>query len=202
MGNVLIWAERQLCPTISKLKMTCVVLLFSIGIRDGKRLIMADWREMLAEMGLQNPRTLIATGNAIFECRGTDIAKLEARLEDAYEKRFGRRVHNIVRPAELFRRLVGENPFPKESKKDGSKVMVRVMRQPMTKDLEATLKPYLTQGERVKIVNGDLWMHFKGSSNESKLSAALGSKRMGIGTVRNWNTVRRLGEMVDDGAQL
>ena len=181
-------------------RMTYIALLFSIGIRDGKRLIMSDWREMMAEMGLQNPRTLIATGNAIFECRGTDIAKLETRLEDAYEKRFGRRVHNIVRPAALFQQLAGGNPFPKESKKDGSHVMVRIMRQPMAQDLEATLQPYLTQGELVKIVNGDLWMHFKGPSNESKLSSVLSSKharvRTGIGTVRNWNTVRRLGEMV------
>ena len=180
--------------------MTYVALLFSIGIRDGKRLIMSEWREMLAEMGLQNPRTLIATGNAIFECPKTNLAKLEARLEDAYEQRFGRRVHNIVRPAEFFLRLVEENPFPKESQKDGSHVMVRVMRHPMAQDLEATLKPYLTQGERIKIVNGDLWMHFKCPPNESKLMSMIGSKhtrvRLGIGTVRNWNTVMRLGEMV------
>ena len=194
----MIWAERQLCPTISKLIMTYIALLFSIGIRDGKRLIMADWREMLAEMGLQNPRTLIATGNAVFECRSTNIGKLEARLEDAYEKRFGRRVDNIVREAGLFRRLVGENPFPKESRQDGSSVMVRIHRQGIEEHYEDTLQPYLTQGERVKIVNGDLWVHFKGRANESRLMSVIGSKRLGVGTVRNWNTVRKLSEMVDD----
>jgi uncharacterized protein (DUF1697 family) len=177
--------------------MTYVTLLFSIGIRDGKRLIMSEWREMLAEMGLQNPRTLIATGNAIFECPKTNIAKLEARLEDEYEKRFGRRVDNIVREAVLFRRLAWENPFPKESRQDGSSVMVRIHRQGIEEHYEDTLKPYLTQGERVKIVNGDLWVHFKGRANESRLMSVIGSKRLGIGTVRNWNTVRRLGEMVE-----
>ena len=121
--------------------MTYVALLFSIGIRDGKRLIMSEWREMLAEMGLQNPRTLIATGNAVFECRSTNIGKLEARLEDAYEKRFGRRVDNIVRESALFRRLVGENPFPRESTKDGSSVMVRIHRQGIEEHYEDTLKP-------------------------------------------------------------
>lgn len=181
--------------------MTYVALLFSIGISGGKRLIMADWREMLAEMGLQNPRTLIATGNAVFEYRGADIGKLEARLEDAYEKRFGRRVDNIVRAAALFRRLAGENPFPKESQLDGSRVMVRIHRKGIEEHYEDALQPYLTQGERVKIVNGDLWVHFKVPPNESKLLSVIGSKRLGVGTVRNWNTVRRLGEMVESGEE-
>jgi uncharacterized protein (DUF1697 family) len=176
--------------------MTYVSLLFSIGVSDGKRLIMADWRDMLLEMGLQNPRTLIATGNAVFECRTANIAKLETRLEEAYEKRFGRQVDNIVRPAAAIQRLAGENPFLKESEQDGSRVMVRVHREGIEEHYEDTLQRYLTQGERVKIVNGDLWVHFKCPPNESKLMSVIGSKRLGIGTVRNWNTVRKLGEMV------
>jgi hypothetical protein len=38
-------------------------------------------------------------------------------------------------------------------------------------------------------VNGDLWVHFKGRANESRLMSVIGSKharvRLGIGTVRN-----------------
>ena len=44
---------------------TYVALLFSIGIGDGRRLLMADWRTMMEEIGLNQPRTLIATGNAV-----------------------------------------------------------------------------------------------------------------------------------------
>ena len=55
---------------------------------------------------------------------------------------------------------------------------------------------YLTQGERLKLVQGDLWVHFKKEPNRSRLMPILGSKRLGTGTVRNWNTVRRLAEML------
>jgi uncharacterized protein (DUF1697 family) len=176
---------------------TYVALLFSIGTSDGRRLIMADWRAMIEELGLQNPRTLIATGNAIFQSQGLEVCELEARLEDAFERRFGRRVDTIVRAARPFRRLIDENPFPKESAKDGSRVLVRIMRDPLTKDLAASLKRYLTQGERVKLVRGDLWVHFPQEPVRSRLMPPLGSKRLGIGTVRNWNTVRRLNGMLD-----
>lgn len=179
---------------------TYIALLFSIGISGGRRLIMADWRAMMEEMGLRNPRTLIATGNAIFESNGTSVRRLETQLEDAHERRFGRRVDNIVRAATHFRRLADRNPFLKESKQNGSQVMVRVMRKPLERDFEIKLRPYLTRGERVKIVDGDLWVHFQQASNESRLMPVLGSKRLGIGTVRNWNTVAALVEMAQSRA--
>ena len=48
-----------------------VALLFSIRIGDGRRLLMADWRTMMEEIGLNQPRTLIATGNAVFATHET-----------------------------------------------------------------------------------------------------------------------------------
>ncbi len=179
---------------------TYIALLFSIGISNGQRLIMADWRAMMEKMGLRNPRTLIATGNAIFESQGATIQELEVQLENAFEKRFGRRVDTIVCTVASFRRLMSANPFLKESKKDGSRVMVRVMREPLKNDLVEGLQRYLTQGERVKIVDGNLWVHFKDEPNRSGIVRVLGSKRLGVGTVRNWNTVRRLNAMLETGS--
>jgi uncharacterized protein (DUF1697 family) len=158
---------------------------------------MADWRSMMADLGLQNPRTLIATGNAIFESHGATVRKLEVELENAFERRFGRRVDTIVLSAASFRELAANNPFRRESERDGSRVAVRVMRRPMDKRSVMGLTPYLSQGERVEIVQGDLWVHFKHEPNRSRLWQALASKRLGIGTVRNWNTIRRLNEMLD-----
>ena len=175
---------------------TYIALLFSIGVADGRRLIMSDWRSLLNDLGLENPRTLIATGNAVFQCQRTNPCELETRLEKAYEKRFGRRVDNIVREAAHFQRLAAGNPFPRESGQDGSRVMVRVMREPLKAGTAVDLQRYLTRGERIKIVRGDLWIHFKQEPNGSRILNVLGSKRLGIGTVRNWNTIRRLNEML------
>lgn len=175
---------------------TYVALLYSIGIGEGRRLVMADWRSMMEDLGLQKPRTLITTGNAIFESRGATVRKLEIQLEDAFEHRFGRRVDTIVRAAFPFRRLAAANPFPKESERDGARVVARVMRKPVDSDSVAALIPYLTQGERLKIIEGDLWVHFKQEPSRSRLMPLLASKRLGIGTVRNWNTIRRLNEML------
>lgn len=56
-----------------------IALLHSITIGDGRRLVMSDWRAMMEKIGLQRPRTLIATGNAIFESERAAIGQLENR---------------------------------------------------------------------------------------------------------------------------
>jgi uncharacterized protein (DUF1697 family) len=179
---------------------TYIALLFSIGIGNGRRLIMTDWRAMMENLGLRNPRTLIATGNAIFESDGATVQELEAQVEKAFQSRFGRHVDTIVCSAASFRRLTKANPFLKESNQDGSRVIVRVMRKPLKSDFADSLQRYLTQGERVKIVHGNLWVHFKNEPNRSGVVRVLGSKRLGVGTVRNWNTVRRLNEMLKNSS--
>jgi len=175
---------------------TYVALLYSIGIGEGRRLIMADWRSMMEDLGFQNPRTLIATGNAIFECRVAAIRTLEHQLEVAFDRRFGRRVDTIVRAAASFRRLTAGNPFPRESERDGACVVVRVMRKPLDRESVAALTRYLTQDERLEVVQGDLWVHFRQDPARSRLLPLLASQRLGIGTVRNWNTIRRLNGML------
>jgi len=157
---------------------------------------MAEWRSMIESLGFQNARTFISTGNAVFETTRRGAGALEAELEDAFELRFGRRVHTIVRPAARFLRMAAGNPFAAESAADGSRVIVRVMRQPIAGDSVAALTRYAIMGERVKAVDGDLWVHFPGEVNRSRLMPVLGSKRLGAGTVRNWNTIRRLSEIV------
>lgn len=175
---------------------TYVALLYSIGIRGNGRLVMADWRSMMEGLGLENPRTLIATGNAVFQSRRVSVQKLETQLEDAFEGRFGRRVDTIVRSAALFRRMASGNPFPKESARDGSRVVVRVMRAGFQSDGLQLLTAKVTQGERMEVVQGDVWVHFPHEPNRSRLMPLLASRRLGIGTVRNWNTIRRLNEML------
>jgi uncharacterized protein (DUF1697 family) len=177
-----------------------VALLHSIGIAGGQRLVMADLRRMAETLGLENPRTWIATGNLLFETREAKIARLEARLESAFAETFGRPVDIIVRDASRWRRTVAANPFARESSQDGSRIILRVSREPLEAEVAAYLAPRGRAGERIKVVDGDLWVHFPIEPVQSKLIGALTTKKLGVGTLRNWNTVRRLGEMMAEGA--
>ncbi|MER9522484.1 DUF1697 domain-containing protein [Mesorhizobium sp. M0292] len=175
---------------------TYVALLYSIILGEGRRVVMADLKAMAEQLGLKNPRTLVATGNLVFETRATGIAKLEQQLETAFEKTFGRNVVIIVRTAEDWLKLAAGNPFPADSAEAGDQVAVRVMRKPAPADGVAALQAYAAEDEKVASVDGDIWVVFSRERPSSRLLAAMNHKRMGIGTARNWNTVRRLAEMV------
>ncbi|MER9424925.1 DUF1697 domain-containing protein [Mesorhizobium sp. M0317] len=175
---------------------TYVALLYSIILGEGRRVVMADLKAMAEQLGLKNPRTLVATGNLVFETRATGIAKLEQRLETAFEKTFGRNVVIIVRTAEDWLKLAAGNPFPADSAEASDQVAVRVMREPTPADGVVALQAYAAEDEKVASVDGDIWVVFSRQRPSSRLLAAMNHKRMGIGTARNWNTVRRLAEMV------
>jgi uncharacterized protein (DUF1697 family) len=171
-----------------------IALLHSVTVADGRRLVMSEWRAMMAAIGLDNPRTWVATGNALFESQKATTAQLEKRLEAAFAQSFGRQVDTIVKTAAHWTRLVAANPFPDE--RDGTRLAVRVMREPLDPVALEALLPYATQGERLAITHGDLWIHFEQDPTRSRLVSALTTKRLGVGTIRNWNTVRHLGEMI------
>jgi len=174
---------------------TYVALLYSIVLGEGRRVVMADLKAMAAGLGLKNPRTLVATGNLVFETEEMPVAVLEGQLEAAFEKTFGRHVDIIVRDAASWRRLALANPFPDESIASPDQVAVRVMRYPVPDQAALGLASYVGKDERMQAVAGDIWIFFSRATPNSRLLAATSHKRLGIGTSRNWNTVRKLAEM-------
>jgi len=173
-----------------------IALLHSITIGNDRRLVMADWRAMMEAIGLKRPRTLIATGNAVFDSEHATVRQLEKRLETAFEQVFGRHVDTIVKTRAHWRSLARSNPFPEQAERDPARVAVRVMRKPLDDAALEALMPYATQGESLKLAEGHLWIHFEQDPARSRLVSQLTIKRLGAGTVRNWNTVRRLNEMI------
>jgi uncharacterized protein (DUF1697 family) len=173
-----------------------VALLYSITLGDGGRLVMADLRALATELGVGRPRTVVATGNLLFEAPGAEARGLEALIEPAFAARFGRDIAIVVREAEGWRRMMAGNPFRAAAEAAPAQVAVRVMRAPLPEAAAARLAPYRTGEERIAVVEGDLWLHLPHGSARSRLANAVTPARFGVGTFRNWNTVRRIGAML------
>jgi uncharacterized protein (DUF1697 family) len=176
---------------------THVALLYTIVLADGRRVVMTDLRAMAEKIGFASPQTVVATGNLIFAATSGTVAQIESRLEAAHKTTFGKPVDIIVRKAADWRQTLGANPYARESKSDPSHVVTRVMRKPVDDGMIAVLKPYTVAGEVLKVVNGDLWIYFRHGIGRSKLAAAMTPKRVGIGTSRNWNTMKAIGDLLD-----
>ena len=173
---------------------TYVALLYSISLPDKRRLIMSDLRDLATRLEFHNPRTVLATGNLIFETlKPIATSTLTAKLETAFQETFGRQVDIIVITADQLRAINAANPFPAESQENPSHVIVRVMRNPITPDVLAKLKLLIANGEKIESATGHLWLYFANNIAGSRLGAALTpAKAGGPGTCRNWNTLRKI----------
>uniref|UniRef100_A0A9E7ZSR0 DUF1697 domain-containing protein n=1 Tax=Bosea sp. NBC_00436 TaxID=2969620 RepID=A0A9E7ZSR0_9HYPH len=172
---------------------TYVALLHSIVLGLGKRVVMADLKAMAAALGFADPRTWVATGNLIFEGEEAPLPEIEGRLEAAFAAYFGKPVDIILRTAPAWKRLAARNPFPG---RNGAHIGIRVMRQPLEPEFLPRLEAIATPGMDLALVDGDLWIDFAGEPSEARLLSHLTTKKLGIGTLRNANTVKALAAML------
>ena len=115
------------------------------------------------------------------------------QLEAAFRDRFGKPVDIILRTAPGWLRLAAQNPFSEGS---GAHIGIRVMRKPLGPDLLPRLEAIATPDMRLALRDGDLWIDFAGAPSEAKLLSHLTTKKLGIGTLRNANTVKALAAML------
>src|SRR5882672_7756733 len=94
-----------------------VGLLRAVNV-GSRKVTMAELKVAAGRLGYANPRTLVASGNLVFDMKKTAPAKLEAALEAAIEKTFGLFSEVMVRDPEDWSAILKANPFPKKAKDD------------------------------------------------------------------------------------
>lgn len=173
-----------------------VALLRAVNV-GGRKVTMKELREMAEGVGLSNARTLLASGNLVFETKKTAPAKLEATLEAAVEKTFGLFSDVMVRDPAEWRAIIDANPFPKKAKADPAHLVVAVGKAaPDAKALSAWLENFRAKydkGEQLKVIGRDMFIDYGDSIGQSKL---LIPKKLFTGTARNWNTTLKIAELL------
>ena len=90
---------------------TYIALLRGINV-GGKVLKMADLREAVAGLGLENVRTYLQSGNMVFRAAKASNAVLAGRISDAIRSHKSMDVTVMVRNAEEWSKIAADNPFP------------------------------------------------------------------------------------------
>src|SRR6478736_3793246 len=115
-------------------------LAFLRGINvGGKNLIaMSELRALLESLDFTNVKTLLQSGNIVFDGGRKTGAALEKFLEAESSKKFGRDVDYHVRTAAEWRSVIERNPFPAEAKNDPGHLLVTVFKDaPTAKNVKA-----------------------------------------------------------------
>jgi uncharacterized protein (DUF1697 family) len=172
---------------------TYVALLRGINVGGNKKIKMAELREQLTDLGLQNVQTLLQSGNVVFQSEETPRERLQTLLTEETERRLGVRSDYFVRTAEEWEAIIAANPFPQEAVDDPSHLLVVVAgAPPVAKDVES-VQAAITGPEVIKIGTEHLYIIFPEGIGRSKIDRTPGYNKLVVsGTARNWNTVMKI----------
>ena len=171
------------------------IILFRAMNTGGVRAPVTEQRAMAGAMGLNNPRTLLASGNLVVES-DRDPAGLEAAIEAETEVRFGRRIETLVRTPARWAAMMAANPFAEGAASDPTRLLVMVMKGEIRPGAVEALRAFATGDEGVEAVGGNLFFWHPHGIGSSKLAEKAQPRLIGTGTGRNWNTVLKLAAMV------
>ena len=174
--------------------MIYAALLRGINVGGNKKIAMAGLREMVAALGLEKPRTLLQSGNLVFETKAQPAAKLEKMLESATAAKLKVECSYLVRTEVEWAAIMAANPYPAMAKDDPSHLAVTFCRETPDAAALATLSAEIRDQEHLTAVGRELFVCYPHGMGESKLAIALSKNKLGtICTARNWNTVLKIG---------
>jgi uncharacterized protein (DUF1697 family) len=150
---------------------------------------MPELKRCFEGAGFTNVKTVLASGNVVFDARSASDASLERRAESAMQAVLGRSFRTIVRPTEFLRKLLASDPYDKFGVPPSAKRVVTFLRELPTKKL--TL-PIESDGARILIMTEREVFTAYVPGDKGPVFMTLIEKAFGTDvTTRTWDTVRK-----------
>ncbi|MBL9064489.1 DUF1697 domain-containing protein [Tabrizicola sp.] len=167
-----------------------IALLRGVNVGGAGKLPMAEFREMLAGLGLGAVRTYIQSGNAVFES-DLEAPELERIIHDGVAARFGFSREIFVLTAADLAEALSDHPF---AGADGGRVHVYFLRETPALE-EAKLKALALPGDGWHVGPRRFTLHTPGGVGTSKLAEKLPHLLPAPMTARNLRTIAALHAM-------
>lgn len=184
---------------------TYIVLLRGINVGGRNKLKMSELKVALERIGLARVQTYIQSGNVLLEAE-EDEAALREKIEREIAATFGITLTAVVRTAEEWERIIRGCPFSDTLLAEAAETcagesfhVAMLPESPAEAGIEklAAVDP---QGDEYRLVGRDVYLLFRDSIRTSKLAVSL--PKLGVqATVRNWNTMLKLQDLVKQRQQ-
>jgi uncharacterized protein (DUF1697 family) len=172
------------------------LLLRGVNVGTNNSLPMAELRAMLTKLGCVDVQTYVQSGNAVF---GTTLgtAALTRAIEQALEQYMGRPIATTLRTLAQMKAIVAANPFGAVATDPARLCVTFLSTAPPHSDLIA-LRDRDWKPEMFHASGSEIYSWYPNGQGHSPLAAALARLPLaGTVTTRNWNSVLKLIEMLE-----
>lgn len=176
---------------------TYIALLRGINVGGRTKIAMADLRALFAELGHEDVKTYIQSGNVVFKT-SQGRAAVAKELESRIAKDLGVTCSVLLRTKAGLARVLKGNPFL-GPETDESKLHVTFLAEKPAAEKVTALDPRYGAPDELAVVGSEGYVHAPGGYGRTKLNNTYIEKRLGVAaTTRNWRTVNTLHEMAED----
>lgn len=170
-----------------------IALLRGVMPTGKTRVPMAELRQLLGELGFEDVRTYIASGNAVFRARrGPAGVELEALLEREIARAIGPTLDVMVRTPEQWASALAANPFPADAEERPSKLLVTALKGTPGEAAARAFEALATGGDKCRVIGDTAYMTFTDGQSLKAYTPAAYKRLEFSGTGRNWNTSVKL----------
>ena len=177
---------------------THIILLRAVNV-GGSVLPMAELRQLMTELGAEDVRTYIQSGNAVCVPPGNPD-DFDRELEKAIERKYGFFREAIGRtPAELVAALAAYPFDAQEQSGEPKHAYIIFLVEPPTKEAVAKARTFETGADEWEIIGRDMHVRHEHGAGAPDLKTVSIAKALDVpGTSRNLNTVRKLIALAGD----
>lgn len=170
---------------------TYIALFRGINVGGHNKLRMKELRALLEDLGCQNVRTYIQSGNVVMQCEEDDPQALAARIGAEVQARHGFKPDVLLLELETLKEAIADNPFPEAESEPRSLHLNFLASVPQDPDMEA-LESARKESERFELKGDVFYLHAPDGIGRSKL-ARNAERWLGVPmTGRNWRTVSKI----------
>ena len=168
---------------------TWIALLRAVNLGARNKVPMAGLRQLFEEVGAEDVRTYIQSGNVVFAHPKPDREPLEAAVANA----FGVKTVIVLRTAAQMKKLAASHPFGADT---SNSHVTFLLEKPDGAALRKLAE--VATGDQFKVIASDIALHYPNGYQGATLTAAKLEKLLGVpGTGRNWRTVAKLAELAE-----
>jgi uncharacterized protein (DUF1697 family) len=170
-----------------------ISLLRGINVGGNKKIKMADLRELYKSLGFQNTKTVLQSGNAVFETDHTDMLGIKQALSEAIQTTFGFDVKIILRTPNQFKAIIADHPFTDQQINEPSKISIVYLDSIPDDNAVDDLRDSTTGREEIHINGQELYLFYPDGKGKSKLDNGRIERKLKVkATARNWNTTHKI----------
>ncbi len=176
-----------------------IALLRGINVGGKNRLPMKELAAMFVDVGCEDVRTYIQSGNVLFRVEPTLGEDIPSLISTSILSRFGYRVPVVTRTAREFQEIVQSNPFV-EAGAEADKLHVVFLAELPDEEHVESLDPNRSPPDEFAALGREVYLHCPNGLARTKLTNSYFDSRLSTtSTIRNWRTALRLLEMATGG---